>query len=202
MFSVSWVATIILLIITLCIFIYAAKNSQAKSWGQGIDGLKFTLAKSFLQVVDFRYHTKNWRPQILVLTGCTVSCASRGAAGDNSNADDALKTTSEDTLVIHDMPLIHLASQFKAGKGLCIVGAVIDTPNLGKGSFLARLEYQAIKNWNDIIQASLLEIGISGFAQTVYASHREEGILGLIQTAGEELNPQRRGNFGSDSDGG
>lgn len=57
------------------------------------------------------------------------------------------------------MELIHLASQMKAGKGLCVVGAVVDTPDLGKGSFLAKLEYQRIKDWGDIIQESLHEMG-------------------------------------------
>ena len=44
---------------------------------------------------------------------------------------------SSDSLLIHDVELIHLSSQLKAGKGLTVVGVVMDTPNLGivKDSF-------------------------------------------------------------------
>ena len=82
------------------------------------------------------------------------------------------------------MQIIQFAAQLKAGQGLCIIGAVIDTPNLGRGSYLSRLAYQQIHDWNAIIANNLREMGIISFAKAVFASHREEGILSLIQTAG------------------
>ena len=63
-------------------------------------------------------------------------------------------------------------------------GVLVDSPNLGRGSFLATLESQKVRDWARVIQKNLQEMGISGFAKMVYASHREEGILSLIQTAG------------------
>jgi len=41
--------------------------SGVKAWGDGISGLTMTTAQRSLLQLDEEPHTKNWRPQLLVL---------------------------------------------------------------------------------------------------------------------------------------
>ena len=74
-----------------------------KEWGDGISGLALSAARfSLLRLEEGPPHTKNWRPQILIL--CKM------------NQDFALKQRK----------LLALASQLKAGKGLAVASSVIE----------------------------------------------------------------------------
>ena len=65
-----------------------------KEWGDGIRGLALSAARfSLLRLEDGPPHTKNWRPQILIL----------------AKLDDKLN--------VKHKRLFTLASQLKAGKG-------------------------------------------------------------------------------------
>jgi len=166
MFIIKWYFALIAMFICAVVFYYATTNSHEINWGDGFRGMKFQLAKALLRDVEVGpTHTKNWRPQILVLTGVTIDPDKEG-------------------IQLHDIELIHLASQLKAGKGLTIVGGVIHVPDLGRGSFLSRLSASTIKDWSNVVHCNMQELGIAGFAKCVYAPQLGEGILSLIQTAG------------------
>jgi len=167
MFMISWVTAILAIIFVSCIVFYASLNCQEINWGDGFRGLKHQTARDLLMKATDgeNLHTKNWRPQVLVLTGMTP---------DNDEAG----------LLIHDISLIHFASQLKHGHGLCIVGGIVDAPGLGHGSFLASKSTYHVRNWSCVVQKSLSECGIDGFAEILYTSRRTEGIMTLIQTAG------------------
>lgn len=72
MILISWYSALCALVVVTGIFYYAASHSAQINWGDGLQGVKFHLAKQFLNTVDSAHHTKNWRPQMLVLTGCRV----------------------------------------------------------------------------------------------------------------------------------
>lgn len=77
-------------------------NSAEKEWGDGIRGLALSAARfSLLRLEEGPPHTKNWRPQILVL--CKLN----------------------DDLRPKYKKLISFASQLKAGKGLTVAATVI-----------------------------------------------------------------------------
>jgi len=44
-----------------------AVYSGVKAWGDGISGLRMSTAQRALLQLDEEPHTKNWRPQLLVL---------------------------------------------------------------------------------------------------------------------------------------
>lgn len=69
-------------------------NSAEKEWGDGLRGLALSAARfSLLRLEEGPPHTKNWRPQILIL----------------SKLDSKLRVKYK--------RLFSLASQLKAGKG-------------------------------------------------------------------------------------
>eukprot|EP00397_Hematodinium_sp_SG-2012_P001550 GEMP01001553.1.p1 GENE.GEMP01001553.1~~GEMP01001553.1.p1 ORF type:complete len:787 (+),score=167.42 GEMP01001553.1:882-3242(+) len=166
MFAINWYVALIAIFLCSLIFLYVTTHSQEINWGDGFQGMKFQLAKMLLRDCDRTApHSKNWRPQILVLTGLTIDKDKEG-------------------LTLHDIELVHCASQLKAGRGLTIVGGVINVPDLGRGSFLSRLSTTQIQDWSQVVHDNMKELGIAGFARCVYAAQLGEGILSLIQTAG------------------
>ncbi|PKU31719.1 solute carrier family 12 member hypothetical protein [Limosa lapponica baueri] len=124
-----------------------------KEWGDGIRGLSLSAARyALLRLEEGPPHTKNWRPQLLVL----------------------LKL--DEDLHVKYPRLLTFASQLKAGKGLTIIGSVI------QGNFLetygeAQAAEQTIKNMMDIEK-------VKGFCQVVVANKVREGIAHLIQSCG------------------
>uniref|UniRef100_A0A8C4STX5 Solute carrier family 12 member 4 n=1 Tax=Erpetoichthys calabaricus TaxID=27687 RepID=A0A8C4STX5_ERPCA len=124
-----------------------------KEWGDGIRGLSLSAARyALLRLEAGPPHTKNWRPQLLVL----------------------LKL--DEDLHVKYPRLLTFASQLKAGKGLTIVGSVI------QGNFLENMaesqaSEQAIKNMMEIEK-------VKGFCQVIVANKVREGIAHLIQSCG------------------
>jgi len=51
----------------MCLVVFA-RHSGVKAWGDGISGLTMSTAQKALLTLDEEPHTKNWRPQLLVLT--------------------------------------------------------------------------------------------------------------------------------------
>ncbi|XP_041813203.1 solute carrier family 12 member 4 isoform X2 [Chelmon rostratus] len=124
-----------------------------KEWGDGIRGLSLSAARyALLRLEVGPPHTKNWRPQLLVL----------------------LKL-DEDFHVKYPR-LLTFASQLKAGKGLTIVGSVIQGNFLDSYGEMQAAE-QAIKNMMEIER-------VKGFCQVVVASKVREGVVHLIQSCG------------------
>ncbi|NWH65986.1 S12A7 protein, partial [Geococcyx californianus] len=109
MFICSWYYALIAMLIAGCIYKYIEYRGAEKEWGDGIRGLSLNAARyALLRVEDGPPHTKNWRPQLLVLL----------------NLD-------EEQLVKHPR-LLSFTSQLKAGKGLTIVGSVLQGIYLDK----------------------------------------------------------------------
>ncbi|KAF7240423.1 Solute carrier family 12 member 7 [Varanus komodoensis] len=124
-----------------------------KEWGDGIRGLSLNAARyALLRVEQGPPHTKNWRPQVLVL----------------------LNLDSEQ-LVKHPR-LLSFTAQLKAGKGLTIVGSVIQGIYLDKYTEAQRAE----ENIRSLMAAEKTK----GFCQIVVSSSVRDGISHLIQSAG------------------
>ncbi|ROI15906.1 Solute carrier family 12 member 4 [Anabarilius grahami] len=153
MFISSWYYAIVAMGIAGMIYKYIEYQGAEKEWGDGIRGLSLSAARySLLRLEAGPPHTKNWRPQLLVL----------------------LKL--DEDLHVKYPRMLTFASQLKAGKGLTIVGSVI------QGNFLecygeTQASEQAIKNMMEIER-------VKGFCQVVVASKVREGIAHLIQSCG------------------
>ncbi|XP_062404559.1 solute carrier family 12 member 4 isoform X2 [Sardina pilchardus] len=153
MFISSWYYAIVAMGIAGMIYKYIEYQGAEKEWGDGIRGLSLSAARyALLRLEAGPPHTKNWRPQLLVL----------------------LKL--DEDLHVKYPRLLTFASQLKAGKGLTIVGSVI------QGNFLdsygeTQAAEQAIKNMMEIER-------VKGFCQAVVTSKVREGIAHLIQSCG------------------
>ncbi|XP_060922303.1 solute carrier family 12 member 6-like [Limanda limanda] len=102
MFISSWLYAIIAMVIAGMIYKYIEYNGAEKEWGDGIRGLSLSAARyALLRLEEGPPHTKNWRPQLLVLL--------------KLDEDAHVKSPR----------LLTFASQLKAGKGLTIVGTVV-----------------------------------------------------------------------------
>ncbi|XP_069044803.1 solute carrier family 12 member 6-like isoform X2 [Lepisosteus oculatus] len=102
MFISSWYYAIFAMVIAGMIYKYIEYHGAEKEWGDGIRGLSLSAARyALLRLEEGLPHTKNWRPQLLVL----------------------LKL--DEDLHVKSPRLLTLASQLKAGKGLTIVATVV-----------------------------------------------------------------------------
>ncbi|XP_056156729.1 solute carrier family 12 member 6-like isoform X2 [Lampris incognitus] len=102
MFISSWYYAIVAMVIAGMIYKYIEYHGAEKEWGDGIRGLSLSAARyALLRLEEAPPHTKNWRPQLLVLL--------------KLDEDAHVKSPR----------LLTFASQLKAGKGLTIVGTVI-----------------------------------------------------------------------------
>uniref|UniRef100_A0A6Q2YAJ4 Solute carrier family 12 member 4 n=1 Tax=Esox lucius TaxID=8010 RepID=A0A6Q2YAJ4_ESOLU len=147
MFISSWYYAIVAMCIAGMIYKYIEYQGAEKEWGDGIRGLSLSAARyALLRLEHGPPHTKNWRPQVLVL----------------------LKL--DEDLHVKYPRLLTFVSQLKAGKGLTIVGSVI------QGQGITR-HLSAIKNMMEIER-------VKGFCQVVVASKVREGIAHLIQSCG------------------
>uniref|UniRef100_A0A671VWP9 Solute carrier family 12 member 4 n=1 Tax=Sparus aurata TaxID=8175 RepID=A0A671VWP9_SPAAU len=150
MFISSWYYAIVAMGIAGMIYKYIEAE---KEWGDGIRGLSLSAARyALLRLEVGPPHTKNWRPQLLVL----------------------LKL--DEDLHVKYPRLLTFASQLKAGKGLTIVGTVIQGNFLDSYGEMQAAE-QAIKNMMEIER-------VKGFCQVVVASKVRDGVVHLIQSCG------------------
>ncbi|KAI3376227.1 hypothetical protein L3Q82_016735, partial [Scortum barcoo] len=93
---------IVAMVIAGMIYKYIEYHGAEKEWGDGIRGLSLSAARyALLRLEEGPPHTKNWRPQVLVLL--------------KLDEDAHVKSPR----------LLTFASQLKAGKGLTIVGTVV-----------------------------------------------------------------------------
>uniref|UniRef100_A0A2K6UNJ1 Solute carrier family 12 member 6 n=1 Tax=Saimiri boliviensis boliviensis TaxID=39432 RepID=A0A2K6UNJ1_SAIBB len=151
MFISSWYYAIVAMVIAGMIYKYIEYQGAEKEWGDGIRGLSLSAARfALLRLEEGPPHTKNWRPQLLVL----------------------LKL-DEDLHVKHPR-LLTFASQLKAGKGLTIVGSVIVGNFLENyGEALAAeqtikhlMEAEKVKGFCQLVVAAKLREGISHLIQS------------------------------------
>ncbi|XP_011947512.1 PREDICTED: solute carrier family 12 member 7 [Cercocebus atys] len=117
MFICSWYYALSAMLIAGCIYKYIEYRGAEKEWGDGIRGLSLNAARyALLRVEHGPPHTKNWRPQVLVML--------------NLDAEQAVKHPR----------LLSFTSQLKAGKGLTIVGSVLEGTYLDKHMEAQRAE--------------------------------------------------------------
>ncbi|XP_075244994.1 solute carrier family 12 member 7-like isoform X4 [Convolutriloba macropyga] len=106
MFISNWWQALIAMLIALCLYKYIEYAGAKKEWGDGIRGLSLSAALYGLRrLEDSEVHTKNWRPQILALVT------------ENEDVSHAAINSN------FPFPFI---SQLKAGKGLTIVGSIVE----------------------------------------------------------------------------
>ncbi|XP_061429102.1 solute carrier family 12 member 7 isoform X1 [Lethenteron reissneri] len=153
MFISSWYYAIVAMLIAVMIYKYIEYRGAEKEWGDGIRGLSLSAARfALLRLEEGPPHTKNWRPQLLVL----------------------LKL--DEDLNVKNPRLLTFASQLKAGKGLTIVGSVIEGSVLetcGEG----QTAEHTIKRMMDIEK-------VKGFCQVVVSCKVRDGICHLVQSSG------------------
>ncbi|XP_073461277.1 solute carrier family 12 member 4 [Aquarana catesbeiana] len=153
MFVSSWYYALVAMLIAGLIYKYIEYQGAEKEWGDGIRGLSLSAARyALLRLEEGPPHIKNWRPQLLVL----------------------LKL--DEDLHVKYPRLLTFASQLKAGKGLTIVGTVMQGNFLDSYGELQAAE-QTIKNMMEIEK-------VKGFCQVVVSNKVKEGISHLIQSCG------------------
>ncbi|KAG9473739.1 hypothetical protein GDO78_004177 [Eleutherodactylus coqui] len=124
-----------------------------KEWGDGIRGLSLSAARyALLRLEEGPPHTKNWRPQLLVLV-----------------------RVDQDQNVVHPQ-LLSLTNQLKAGKGLTIVGSVLE------GTYLEN--HPQSQRAEESIRRLMESEKVKGFCQVVISSNIRDGISHLIQSSG------------------
>ncbi|XP_005407092.1 PREDICTED: solute carrier family 12 member 7 isoform X2 [Chinchilla lanigera] len=153
MFICSWYYALFAMLIAGCIYKYIEYRGAEKEWGDGIRGLSLNAARyALLRVEHGPPHTKNWRPQVLVML--------------NLDTEQAVKHPR----------LLSFTSQLKAGKGLTIVGSVLEGTFLDKHAEAQRAE--------ENIRALMGVEKTKGFCQLVVSSSLRDGTSHLIQSAG------------------
>lgn len=158
MFLSSYVYAICAMLLAATIYKYIEYHGAEKEWGDGITGLALSAARySLLKLEDNSYniHTKNWRPQLLILV--------------------KLKS---DSFELKNYKLLTFGSQLKAGKGLTIVSSVI------KGSFENKDDVNLSKIAQKSIRVAMDKEKVKGFAQVVVSNNIIDGLSHLIQTSG------------------
>uniref|UniRef100_A0A6Q2Y7M1 Solute carrier family 12 member 7b n=1 Tax=Esox lucius TaxID=8010 RepID=A0A6Q2Y7M1_ESOLU len=150
MFISSWFYALVAMLIAGCIYKYIEYRGAEKEWGDGIRGLSLNAARyALIRLEEAPPHTKNWRPQLLVLL--------------NLDSDHVVKHPR----------LLSFCTQLKAGKGLTIVGSVLE------GTFMTK-EAEVKKSE----QSSMTTERTKGFCHVVASSNLRDGFSHLIQSAG------------------
>ncbi|XP_066480133.1 solute carrier family 12 member 7 isoform X4 [Tiliqua scincoides] len=151
MFICSWYYALVAMLIAGCIYKYIEYRGAEKEWGDGIRGLSLNAARyALLRVEQGPPHTKNWRPQVLVLLNLDL-----------------------EQLVKHPR-LLSFTSQLKAGKGLTIVGSVLPGIYLDKYAEAQKAEenirslmgVERTKGFCQIVVSSSVRDGISHLIQS------------------------------------
>ncbi|XP_069099626.1 solute carrier family 12 member 5 [Pleurodeles waltl] len=153
MFICSWYYALVAMLVAGLIYKYIEYRGAEKEWGDGIRGLSLSAARfALLRLEEGPPHTKNWRPQLLVLV-----------------------RVDQDQNVVHPQ-LLSLTTQLKAGKGLTIVGSVLE------GTYL--LNHPQLQRAEESIRRLMETEKTKGFCQVVISSNTRDGISHLIQSSG------------------
>ncbi|XP_042898766.1 solute carrier family 12 member 4 isoform X2 [Parasteatoda tepidariorum] len=151
MFISSWYYALASMALALLIYKYIEFRGAEKEWGDGIRGLALSAARySLLRLEEGPPHTKNWRPQLLVL--CKLN----------------------NELVPKHRKIIAFASQLKAGKGLTLVSSVLEgeftkrssEAQAAKQSLRKIMVEQKIKGFAEIVVSRNVSDGLSHLVQT------------------------------------
>nr|XP_033485350.1 solute carrier family 12 member 5b isoform X1 [Epinephelus lanceolatus] len=150
MFICSWYYAIVAMGIATCIYKYIEFCGAEKEWGDGIRGISLSAARfALMRLEEGPPHTKNWRPQILVLVSV-----------------DAEQNVEQPRL-------LSLTNQLKAGKGLTIVGTSVQGTFLDNYTEAQRadqslrklMETEKVKGFSQVVISSNLRDGTSHLIQ-------------------------------------
>uniref|UniRef100_A0A669DAC7 Solute carrier family 12 member 7a n=1 Tax=Oreochromis niloticus TaxID=8128 RepID=A0A669DAC7_ORENI len=151
MFISSWIYALVVIVIAGCIYKYIEYKGAVKEWGDGIRGLSLNAARyALIRLEEAPLHTKNWRPQLLVL--CKL------------NSD----------LEVKHPRLLSFTTQLKAGKGLTIVCSVLegtymtrgDDAKKGEQNLKAAMAAEKTKGFSHVVVSSSLRDGFSILIQS------------------------------------
>lgn len=146
MFMTSWYFALIAMGMAVVIYKYIEFRGAEKEWGDGIRGMALTAARySLLRLEEGPPHTKNWRPQILILS----------------------KLNSE--YFPKYRKLFSFASQLKAGKGLTVCASVIEgdfAKSTGESASARQgikrvMEEEKVKGFCEVLVAKSIVDGLS-----------------------------------------
>uniref|UniRef100_A0A8C4I1T2 Solute carrier family 12 member 5a n=1 Tax=Dicentrarchus labrax TaxID=13489 RepID=A0A8C4I1T2_DICLA len=150
MFICSWYYAIVAMVIAGSIYKYIEFSGAEKEWGDGIRGLSLSAARyALMRLEEGPPHTKNWRPQLLVLV-------------------------STDTEQNVEQPrLLSLTNQLKAGKGLTIVGTALvgsylenyDQTQRAEQALRKLMETEKVKGFSQVTVSSNLRDATSHLLQ-------------------------------------
>ncbi|XP_034162772.2 solute carrier family 12 member 5b isoform X2 [Pangasianodon hypophthalmus] len=150
MFICSWYYAIVAMGIAGCIYKYIEFCGAEKEWGDGIRGISLSAARyALMRLEEGPPHTKNWRPQIMVLVGLD---------GEQN---------------VEQPRLLSLTNQLKAGKGLTIVGACVEGTYLNnhtqaqkvEQSLRKLMETERVKGFSQVVISSNLRDATSHLIQ-------------------------------------
>eukprot|EP00050_Salpingoeca_kvevrii_P022245 m.123428 g.123428 ORF g.123428 m.123428 type:complete len:1034 (-) comp9648_c0_seq5:1260-4361(-) len=151
MFISSWVYAVLAMMLAGVIYYYIQYKGAAQEWGDGLRGLSMQAARySLLRLEDTPPHTKNWRPQLLLL--CKL----------NAELEPA------------EPRLFDIAEWLKGGKGLTIASAVIEGEFLrlntesyrGEQSIKKTLRDKGIQGFTRVLASPTVDDGISALIQS------------------------------------
>ncbi|XP_047446250.1 solute carrier family 12 member 7-like isoform X2 [Mugil cephalus] len=151
MFVSSWYYALVAMVIAGCIYKYIEYRGAVKEWGDGIRGLSLNAARyALIRLEEAPLHTKNWRPQLLVLCKLTPD------------------------LVVKHPRLLSFTTQLKAGNGLTIVSSVLegtymtreDDAKTGEQNLKAAMTAQRTKGFSHVVVSSSLRDGFSILIQS------------------------------------
>ncbi|KAL5287968.1 hypothetical protein ACFFRR_008671 [Megaselia abdita] len=152
MFMTSWYFALIAMGLAIIVYKYIEYRGAEKEWGDGIRGMALTAARySLLRLEVAEPHTKNWRPQILVLSKL-----------NDNNMPKYRKIFS-------------FASQLKAGKGLTICASVIQGDHSkiitkaqdAKAAIRKLMDDEKVKGFCDVLVSREIGDGLSSVIQTI-----------------------------------
>ncbi|XP_070701876.1 solute carrier family 12 member 7-like [Pempheris klunzingeri] len=151
MFISSWYYALVAMVIAGCIYKYIEYRGAVKEWGDGIRGLSLNAARyALIRLEEAPLHTKNWRPQLLVMC----------------------KLDSE--LAVKHPRLMSFTTQLKAGKGLTIVCSVLEGTYMTRGgdaktgeqNLKAAMAAERMKGFSHVVVSSNLRDGFSLLVQS------------------------------------
>ncbi|KAG8013867.1 Solute carrier family 12 member 7 [Nibea albiflora] len=151
MFVCSWYYALVAMVIAGCIYKYIEYRGAVKEWGDGIRGLSLNAARyALIRLEEAPLHTKNWRPQLLVM--CKL----------------------DSDLAVKHPRLMSFTTQLKAGKGLTIVCSVLEGTYMtrredaktGEQNLKAAMVAEKMKGFSHVVVSSNLRDGFSLLIQS------------------------------------
>eukprot|EP01065_Artemidia_motanka_P034484 TRINITY_DN4195_c0_g1_i5.p1 TRINITY_DN4195_c0_g1~~TRINITY_DN4195_c0_g1_i5.p1 ORF type:complete len:1087 (+),score=301.37 TRINITY_DN4195_c0_g1_i5:246-3506(+) len=153
-FAIRWEMALVANLATFLLARYLEYRSDLTSWGDGTKGLQLQQAlDKLLSIEGSASVTKNWRPQLLVL----------------------VRLVSSSGQPFHER-LLSVADQFKMGKGLNIIAAVIVGTVTGRSNELTA--------GRKALTQKLEELSIKGFCSVIASPNFLDGCTYFMQGAG------------------